>query len=72
MTKSLVVFSHSGVNITDKSGSDVLLHYPKGTNIGNGHWHYVALTLAQDKATLYLDGITASNNVTYSPVLPPV
>ena len=72
VTQSLIVFSDSGVTITDKSGSDVLLHYPDGTDIANGHWYYVALILAQDEATLYLNGIKASNNITYSPVLPPV
>ena len=58
-----------GVEMSFGVGDDVSLTYPLGIHINNGNWHYIALTLEDDKIALYLDGLTGSS-VSFTPVKP--
>ena len=52
--------SETGVRMNFSAGDDVSLTYPIGAHINNGNWHYVTLTLEDNQATVFLDGLSGS------------
>lgn len=59
MIRGMLNMYETGVSISPGNKIPTLLSYPVGSRINNGNWHYMALTLDDNMATLYLDGMTA-------------
>ena len=61
--------NETGVEMSFSDGDAVSLTYPVGTNVNNGNWHYVALGLDDNQATVYQDGVIGSSG-NFKPVEP--
>ena len=65
VTRTLVSMNESSIEMS--LSASVSLAYPQSIN--NGNWHYVALSLEDDKVTVCSDG-TIRESYTFAPDMP--